>query len=67
MSDLPAKTTAWHSTTNEVFHFIIDTAGDGVESNKENMFREEGGAKFDLADINDYPEESSEDVNNPST
>ena len=42
MSDLPAKTTAWHSTTNEVFHFIIDTVGDGVKSNKENRFGEEG-------------------------
>ena len=57
-------------TTEEAIPFtvdIVDIPGDGVESNKENMFREEGGAKFDLADINDYPEESSEDVNNPST
>ena len=62
---------ARHFTADELIHFIIDIPGDGVESNDENMFGGEGNTEFDLADVNrsdsDSPEESVEEVNEPST
>lgn len=62
---------AQHFTTDEVIHFVMDIPGDGVESSKENMFREEGDAEVDPANVNggdsDYPEESVEEANKPST
>ena len=69
-SDLRAKTAAWHSTTNEVFHFITDIPGDGAESKKDNRFGEEGDTQSDPASVNnsdrDYSGDSDE-VNEPRT
>ena len=52
-------------TTDEVIRFILDIPG-----NEENMFREKGDAEFDLIDVSgsdsDYPEQSVEEVNEPS-
>ena len=41
--------TAWCFTTDEAVCFIVDALGDGVESDEENMFREEGDADVDPA------------------
>ena len=49
----------------------MDIPADWVESNKENMFREEANAKFDPADVSssvsDYPEQNAEEVNKAGT
>ena len=42
---------AWRLTTVEMVHFVMDVPGNGVESNNENMFREEGDAESDPADV----------------
>ena len=51
--------------------FIMAVWGGGVENAAENMFREEGDAEFDPASVSDSgtdsPEESVEEVNEPST
>ena len=38
----------WHVISNEVICITVDVPGSGVESNKENMFREEGETEFEL-------------------
>ena len=57
--------------TDEVIRFIMDILGDGVESNNENMFREEGNEEFDPANVSgnnsDYLEENVVEVSEPST
>ena len=59
----------WHVISNEVICVTVDVPGNGVESDKENMFGEEGEAKFELMSVavTDYPEESSEKVNELSS
>ena len=56
---------------DEVIRFIMDILGDGVESNNENMFREEGNEQFDPANVSgsdsDYLEENVVEVSEPST
>ena len=42
---------AWRLTTVEMVHFVMDILGNGVESNNENMFREERDAGSDPGDI----------------
>ena len=37
-----------HVISNEVICVTVDVPGNGVESDKENMFREEGEAEFEL-------------------
>ena len=51
VSDLCAKIVAWHFTTDEVIHFVMDILGNGVDSNKENMSGEEGDAEVDPASV----------------
>ena len=62
--------TAWCFTTDEVVCFIVDVLGDGVESDEENMFREEGDADVDPVVVSgsdsDCPEEPVEEMNKPS-
>ena len=41
-----------HFTTDEVVHRTMDILHDGVESNKQNMLREEGDAEVDSDDEN---------------
>ena len=71
MSDLRSKMVAQCFTTDEVICFSMNIPGNVVESNEENVFREEGGAKVDPADVSgsdsDCPEENVEEVNKPST
>ena len=62
--------TAWCFTADEVVCFIVDLLGDGVESNEENMFREEGHADVDPAVVSGsdsgFAEEPVEEMNKPS-
>ena len=51
MSGLRAKMAAQRFITDEVVRFILDIVGDGVKSNKENTFSEEGDAVFNPADV----------------
>ena len=51
MSDRYTKMAAWRLTTAEMVHFVMDILGNGVASNNENMFREEGDAESDPADV----------------
>ena len=51
MSDRYTKMAAWRRTTAEMVHFVMDILGNGVESNNENMFREERDAESDPADV----------------
>ena len=56
---------------DEVVRFIMAVWGGGVENAAENVLREEADAEFDPASVSesgtDYPEESVEEVNEPST
>ena len=58
MSDRYTKMVAWRLTTVEMVHFIMDTPGNGAESKTKNLFREEGDAESDPANVsgsdNDY-------------
>ena len=58
-------------TAEEVVGFIMDIPGNGDENDKENLLGEEGDAEVDPEDDSssdsDYPEESVEEVNEPST
>ena len=55
--DLHTKMTAWSFTTGQVVHFIMDTPGNGNESDEEKGAED---AKVDPADDNDsdsnYPQ-----------
>ena len=57
-------------TADAVICFSMNIPGNVVEHNEENVFREEGGAKVDPADVSgsdsDCPEKNVE-VNKPST
>lgn len=37
---------AQHFITDKVIHFIMNIPGNGIESNEENMFKEEGMPSF---------------------
>lgn len=60
-----------HFTTDEVVHRTMDILHDGVESNKQNMLREEGDAEVDSDDENgtgsdsDYQEKVLKKANEP--
>ena len=51
MSDRYTKMVAWRLTTVEMVHFIMDTPGNGAESKTKNLFREEGDAESDPANV----------------
>ena len=69
--DLCIKMAVTHFTTDEVVHRTMDILHDGVESNKQNMLREEGDAEVDSDDENgtgsdsDYQEKVLKKQMNP--
>ena len=58
-------------TAAEVARFIMDIPGEGDESDEKNILGEEGDTQVDPEDESssdsDYPQETVEEVNEPST
>jgi len=66
MLDHCTKIVVQHFITDKLIHVIRDIPDDEIESNKENMFRDDRDAESDQANINgsdsDYADESVMDV-----
>lgn len=66
MLDPCTKIVVQHFITDKLIHVMKDIPDDEIESNKENMFREDRDAESDQANINgsdsDYADESVMDV-----